>query len=241
MRIEFYYWAAMCPLNVEMQTILRDYQDHLDLKFFDISQDHRLAKKMQMYYPTLTVLNDSHRFYSPIRRSFLDAVCSGLLPKEQPYRPMLGRQEYSGSIVPITQENYHIACRCTGQPYLPGCANKAAFLQQHGIAVYGFINQERGKLLGGAEYMPSLLVPYDIPRDEKTAFITCVYLSDGELDYKTAPLKALEQYLAEQYDRVIVVSEETGVSLMETWRSSRGTATKTWELSIKMQVTAHCI
>lgn len=63
----------------------------------------------------------------------------------------------------------------------------------------------------GVEFMPSLLVPYEIPKDKKTAFITCVYLSDDKYDYKSAPLRKLEEYLRSTYDRVLVISDETGV------------------------------
>lgn len=77
---------------------------------------------------------------------------------------------------------------------------------------HGFLHtDERGNLLGGAEYLPSMLVPYDIPHSEDAAFITCVYLSDAEYDYKSAPIKALEQYLRKTYARVFAVTDEKGV------------------------------
>lgn len=211
MKLDFYYWASMCPLNVEMQNILMAHKDHIELALYDISENPQLAKSKQMYFPTMTVLEDSSRFYSPIQHAFAERVCNGILPAEKPYRPKLGTQEYRGTIVPITHDNYHIACRCTGQRCLGSSASKAEFLRKHGISVFGFMNQSEDRLLGGAEYIPSLLVPYDVPRDERTAFITCVYLTDSEFDYKTAPLTALEHYLAGQYDRVIVVSDEIGV------------------------------
>ena len=56
-----------------------------------------------------------------------------------------------------------------------------------------------------------MLVPYDIPHSEDAAFITCVYLSDAEYDYKSAPIKALEQYLRKTYTRVFAVTDEKGV------------------------------
>lgn len=66
-------------------------------------------------------------------------------------------------------------------------------------------------LLGGAEYLPSLSVPYSVPKDEATAFITCCYLTDEEYDCKSEPLSALERSLAEKYSRVTVISDEKGV------------------------------
>ena len=77
--------------------------------------------------------------------------------------------------------------------------------------IFGFMNVEHDTLLGGVESVPSTLVPYDIPADETTAFITCVYLSDIQYDYKTPCLNALEKYLSSVYDRIVVVSDEIGV------------------------------
>lgn len=83
---------------------------------------------------------------------------------------------------------------------------------RHTVAPYGFVHKnEEGCLIGGAEYLPSGIVPYDIPHDRKTAFLTCVYLSDSEYDYKSAPLLALERHLRGQYTRLIAITDEKGV------------------------------
>ena len=82
----------------------------------------------------------------------------------------------------------------------------------HMAEPYGFIHKdESGHLIGGAEYLPSIIVPYDILHDVNTAFITCVYMSDSEWDYKTAPLQALEHYLSGQYKKVIAIADENGI------------------------------
>ena len=77
--------------------------------------------------------------------------------------------------------------------------------------ILGFMNIEHNTLLGGVEYIPSTFVPYDIPVDKTTAFITCIYLSDTKYDYKTPCLRVLEKYLSNEYNRILVVSDETGV------------------------------
>lgn len=59
--------------------------------------------------------------------------------------------------------------------------------------------------------MPSKQVPYPIPKDEYTAFITCVYVSDSEFDYKTPALKALEEHLKHKYQKLLAISDEQGV------------------------------
>lgn len=211
MNIDFYYWASMCPLNIEMLKLFKGYGDRLEIHTHDITRDPALARQLRMYYPTLTVVNDRFRFYSPLSRSFLDRLCSGTVPKEVPYHPVLGTQTASGTIVPITRDNYHIAGSCTGRATCDGCDFKIRFLENNGLSVFGFMNLDGTTLLGGAEYIPSVLVPYNIPHEEKTAFLTCVYLSDSRFDYKTAPLSALEKYLSQFYEKICVITDEKGV------------------------------
>lgn len=56
--------------------------------------------------------------------------------------------------------------------------------------------EEEGGCIGGAEYVPSVIVPYHIPRREDTAFLTCSYLSSSENDYRSHPLERLETELS---------------------------------------------
>ena len=127
------------------------------------------------------------------------------------YTPKLGRKEYSGTIIPITRENYRLASCCTGKNCLDNCIKKISNPLFEQFPILGFMNIEHNTLLGGVEYIPSTFVPYDIPVDKTTAFITCIYLSDTKYDYKTPCLRVLEKYLSNEYNRILVVSDETGV------------------------------
>lgn len=210
-RIDFYYWSSMCPLNIDMLVLLKDYEKQIDIHTYDISNHPELAKKLNLFYPTLTVVNNRRRYFSPLNRHFLETIRNGSLPEETPYRPVLGSAAYSGTILPITAENYHIACRCTGRSHCGGCNHKVSLLSEQGLTVFGFMNVHNGTLLGGAEYMPSVSVPYPIPHDAKKAFLTCVYLSDERYDFKSAPLSALERYLSRRYQSLLVISDEKGI------------------------------
>lgn len=210
-RLDFYYWGAMCPLNMEMLALLDEYRDRLNIVRHDISGAPGLAKEMRMYYPTLTVVDGKTRYYSPLSAALLDRLCRGGLPREKPYVPELGTVERAGKIIPLTAASRYLAGQCTGRMCVHGCDCKAGALAEQGLPVFGFLNVEGKRLLGGAEFVPSELVPYDIPKDPRTAFLTCVYLSDGEYDVKSPPLRALEQYLSGQYRDVLVISDERGV------------------------------
>lgn len=212
MRLDFYYFSCQCPLNAHMLRLLEKYMDGIDIHCHDFANDFSLAKEMNLFFPTLTVLGGKKRYYSPLSQSFLEQVSQGKYPEEQPYLPRLSDKIMEKIIEPISDKNTHIACDCCGRSSENGCLEKKLFLKNTGLNIYGFLHRDTaGKLLGGAEYLPATLVPYPIVHDEDIAFITCVYMSDEEYDYKSAPLKALEEYLKKTYKKVLVISDEAGV------------------------------
>ena len=87
---------------------------------------------------------------------------------------------------------------------------KAAFLCSCGVSRFGLLHRIDGNVVGGVEWLPSLKVPYPIPRDAHTAFLTCVYHSSEQADYKSWPLKQLEAELKKSYQRILVISDELG-------------------------------
>ncbi|SUY45023.1 Uncharacterised protein [Clostridium putrefaciens] len=112
MKIDFYYWSYQCPLNSSMIELLREYEAKLDIIYHDISKDFMLAQKMNMFFPTLTVVNDKYRYFSPLTRNFLDLICNDYIPIEKPYRPKLGTIRKGVIIEPIKKSNYLIATKC---------------------------------------------------------------------------------------------------------------------------------
>lgn len=212
MKLDFYYFSYQCPLNGDMLRLLELYRDRIDICTHDIANDFALAREQRMFFPTLTVLDGTRRYYAPLSNTFLEHAARGEYPAEQPYVPQLSPDVTTCRVAPLTMENLALACGCCEHATAENCAEKAAFLKSCGQEIYGFVHlDERGGLLGGAEYLPSLRVPYDIPRDEKTAFLTCIYLSNAAHDYKTAPLRALENHLRGKYERLLAVSDERGV------------------------------
>lgn len=176
MRLDFYYYSYQCPLNDNMLQLLAKYEDKIDIRYYDISDDFDLAKKMNIFFPTLTVLDAEKRYYSPIYKDFLEQVVAGEYPKEKPYLPVLSNKIVTKHIEPLTENNIFIACDCCANKTENNWCEKVKFLKLHSLEPFGFIHTDDDKrLLGGAEYLPSTVVPYDIPRDKQTAFLTCTY------------------------------------------------------------------
>lgn len=210
MKIDYYYWGSMCPVSAEMRCLLREYKDIISIQFHDITNDFETAKKCQMYFPFLTIVNDEKRYYSPLSKEFLEMLITGVMRSEEPYVIPLGRTRKCVQIVPIKKGNYAKASFCTGGKHCTGCNEKIQMYLDIPDGIIGYMNIDGDKLLGGAEYYPSLQVPYDIIKGEDIAFITCSYMSDETYDYKSEPLHVLETYLSQQYKKVVVISDEIG-------------------------------
>lgn len=210
MQIDFYYWGNMCPLSEEIIRTLSSFNTQFDIRLHDITNDFATAKSNHIFFPFLTVVNSVKRYYSPISQPFLQSLCKDIFPQETPSTMTLGTLEKEVMIQPITQNNYFLASQCTARRRCPGCEKKLSYYQNLTDEIIGFMNTDGDILLGGAEYFPSLYVPYDIPKGPEIAFITCVYLSHQTYDYKSAPLRKLEQYLSRQYKKAVVISDEKG-------------------------------
>lgn len=210
MKIDYYYWGCMCPIAHETITLLNEYKDMLDIQYHDITHQVELAQKRNIFFPFLMVVNEEHRYYEPISKDLLETLKSGICAQEKPYIISLGRKQRNHEVIPITKHNYAIASRCTGRTQCLGCKGKLQMYQDIPNGIIGFMHVEGDRLLGGSEYYPSLLVPYNILKGEEIAFITCVYGSDESYDYKSAPLQALETYLSHTYKKAVVISDEIG-------------------------------
>ncbi|MCD2347140.1 hypothetical protein [Clostridium guangxiense] len=214
MQIDFYYWGTQCPINYETIKLLNSLDSNLfRISFYDITDDKALTKKMNMYFPFLTVFDDCIRWRSPINITLINKMRNGEKVKEKPYIVDIPSNKYKGKLIELTNETINeVKDCCTMSGCSDGCKAKGEFLSQVDGEFLGYLHFNNNRIIGGAEYVPSIFVPYDIPKDEKTAFLTCSYLSyDLEFDNKSYPLKTLEKQLKSKFKRIIGISDEKGV------------------------------
>jgi hypothetical protein len=211
MRIDFYYWGTQCPIIEETILLLKKFKGKVDWYLHDITDDQLIANQQKMFFPFLTVVDEKHRYRGPISEKLLNNFLEGKLGEEKPYIIPLAKEIYEGNIIPLTMENIAmISHGCTMSQCKGACRKKGKFLSSYCDGVFGFINVKDNKVLGGVEYLPSLVVPYNIPRDKDVAFLTCVYHSSSEYDFKSTPLKVLENYLKTRYNKILVITDEQG-------------------------------
>lgn len=99
--------------------------------------------------------------------------------------PTISRTFIKGTVEQLSLDKFDIACDCCGDKTSENYKKKIEFLKQYDLDIYGFIHKNgKGELVGGVEYLPAKVIPYDIPHDEDTAFLTCVYMTDAAYDYK---------------------------------------------------------
>lgn len=202
MKINYYYFGKQCPI---IEDTLRQWKNDVKMNCFDISEDFALAKQKKMYFPFLIECNNK-RYFAPFTQDTLTLIKEG--KREEPYIVPLGKEVREGTITPLTQNNIRkVKGICTLNGCAEDCIRKAIFLQKH-QDIYGFIHEYEGEVVAGVEYMPSTMIPYDIVRDKKTAFITCLYSPYNEFDYRSTVLKELEIYLKDKYDDVLIISDE---------------------------------
>ena len=150
-----------CPLNTEMLELLQAYDHRLEIHTHDIAKRPRPCWGA---WDVLSHVDGGERLSSiccPSAPGVPGAALSRELPSELPYRPALGRTPVTGTVLPITKENVDLAGHCVGHEG-PGCRQKAA-APGDGPFCLRVSPCTGNRLLGGAEYVPSVHVPYGIP------------------------------------------------------------------------------
>lgn len=211
MKITFYHWNTQCPIIHETIQLLNAYEDRIEIEYYDITNNWDLAHDQRIYFPFLTVFDDDKRWFGPLRTEILETYINGEFIEEMPYVIEQGNEVFYGELIELNNESVHLVSNgCSLNNCKISCEKKQQFLSEIGEEFYGYLNVSANKVVGGIEYMPSLNVPYSIPKDENIAFLTCAYHSSTNYDYKTYPLLALEKRLSEKYDKLVAITDESG-------------------------------
>lgn len=214
--IDFYYWGYQCPYNYSNKKILEEVRDEhgIDVNFYELSENHSIAEAMNLYSPTMTIFNNGLRWSGPITHQLIKKYLSGEVLTRTPYIVKSENNEIVGELKQLTQETIEdINNLCCSRNCSRSSLFKEEWLQvimdKYDLKNMGILHYLDGELVGGVEYVPSLEVPYKIPKAEDIAYITCVYASHPVNDYKSYPLKELEKHLVENgFNKVYAVASE---------------------------------
>lgn len=216
-KIDFYYWGDQCPHNSLLRDLLNKLMcnEKFNISFYDISKEHDMARRMNMYSPTLIVFDNKIRWNGPISLNIIQSIAQGNIPECKSYKVDLGRHIIKGNIKMLTEKNVFDTCICCA-PWEKAncCSSKAEWIKQirkeFNLPHLGVLHYYNNKCVGGAEFVPSLAVPYPIIKDKDIAFLTCSFLSEEDYDFKSYPLKKLEEELVllNYKSLVAIVSED---------------------------------
>lgn len=213
-QMDFYYWGDQCPYNHIILSLLREIQGEpaYQIRLHDISERPEIAASVQMYSPTLLIFDQTVRWNGPIQLETIQMIHSGTVPGRKPYAVSPGAM-LKGEIRFLSEETVPDMAQPCGCSALSCCRPKAEWVrslkERYGLPHLGVLHYQDGVCVGGAEFTPSLAVPYPIPRDERSAFLTCSFLSDEVFDYRSWPLRVLEEELsALGYQELLAVVSE---------------------------------
>ncbi len=201
-KIDFYYWGTQCPYNHSNRLVLERTEEELGLEveYHDIGKDHAMASRLHLYSPTMAIFDSGLRWSGPITFDLIKAYTEGEVPTRSPYVVESQGKLVEGHLFPLDLDN---ACDSAGL-CCPSWSKESALEKKAWLKGMmdvsksedlGVLHFQGETCVGGAEYLPSHLVPYDIPKSKEAAFLTCVYASDPEYDYKSHALNELEAKL----------------------------------------------
>ena len=213
---DFYYWGDQCPHSHILKRQLSLWLDDspFTVNYYDISSNLQLAEDLNIYSPNLLIFNGKIRWNGPISRETLRVIAQGEMPQKEPYKVDISDNIVTGSLIKLTEETVFDTYKSCASQYNKECCNSKAewikkIRKEYELPCLGLLHFINGECVGGAEFVPSEIVPYSIPREKTKAFLTCAYLSDENADYKNYPLRKLEEILAEiGYKELIAIASE---------------------------------
>lgn len=197
--LRFFYFGNQCPHNgyllARIKTIA--WRESVTLHLHDVTGDDALCAQYRVFSPQMLMVNERHRLHGPFSSERVVALLDDEDTGPVPFAVRQSSDVVRGDLVPLTPESALSTCHtCAGSPDPGLCRGKAEWVAQmmedSGLPHLGYLHTADGRCVGGAEFLPSRLVPYPIPaKGPEDAFLTCVYVSDEAHDYKTHPTKRL--------------------------------------------------
>ena len=218
--LKFFYLGNQCPHNCYLLARIKTiaWGERVKLHLFDITDDPETCKKYQVFSPNMLIVNDTYRLHGPFTKERVEALLQD--EDTEPKRYVVDQSDdvVTGDLTPITSNSVlSTSTICSGADDEGLCRGKSEWVERvlrtAGLEHIGYIHSYGGKCVGGAEFLPSTMVPYPIPDKRKdNAFLTCSYLSDADHDYKTHPLERLVEDLREWgFETLSVVVSSEGV------------------------------
>jgi hypothetical protein len=218
--LRFFYFGNQCPHNGYLLARVKTlaWKESVTLHLHDITGDEDTCSKYGIFSPQMLLVNDRYRIHGPFSTDRVLELLEEENTEPSKSSSRQGDDVVRGDLVPLTPDSALSTCdTCAGSPDPGLCRGKAEWVSEmmkaSGAPHLGYLHIIRGRCVGGAEFLPSELVPYPIPgKRPAEAFLTCAYVSDDEHDYKRHPVERLLRDLKGRgYESVSVAASTEGV------------------------------
>lgn len=197
--LRFFYFGNQCPHNGYLLARIKTvaWKESVTLHLHDVTGDEAVCAEHRIFSPQILIVNDRYRLHGPFSSERVQALLEDEMTDPSPFVVRQSDEVVRGELTPLTTKTALTTCdTCAGSPDPGLCQGKAEWvgqmMQSSGTPHLGYLHTMNGRCVGGAEFLPSRLVPYPIPeKGPRDAFLTCVYMSDEEHDYKTHPTERL--------------------------------------------------
>lgn len=215
-KIDFYYWGDQCPHNCKMRELLSNFSNdkRCKINLFDISKDYNIAEKLNIFSPNMIIIDNDLRWHGPISIDNLENILNGTIPEAKTYNVKMSNNIIMGDIKDLTEETIIDTCAlCSSSKKDIYCKDKGNWIkvlrQRYNLPHMGKLHYLNEICIGGAEFIPSVVVPYPIPKAEDMGFLTCSFTTSENGDYKTYPLQRLEEELPKLgFKSIIAIASE---------------------------------
>jgi hypothetical protein len=212
------YFGNQCPNNGYLLARIKTlaWKEFVPLHLHDVTDDERICKEYRLFSPQLLIVNDRYRVLGSFSKEQVLALLEDELQETSRSEPPNGDDIVRGTLIPIDSESALSTCRpCTGTDDAGLCMGKSEWvretLKKTGTEHLGYLHIVDGACVGGAEFLPSRMVPYPIPdKGDGDAFLTCVFRTDRVFDFRTHPLERLIEELGRVgFSTVSVVASDS--------------------------------
>ncbi len=214
--IDFYYWGVQCPHNYSNMKVLKTIEEkyNVNVNYIEMSEHQDRVKELNIYSPTFTIFNKKLRWTGPITEELIVKYLEGETLQRTPYVVRSENIRVEGELklfIPTLSSD--IKKLCCSKKCQSSFQEKSKWLNQvmtdYELKHLGVLHYVENDCVGGVEYIPTLAVPYDIPKSLDSVFLTCVFLSDPIYDYKSHPLEKLEKELkSDGYKKIYAVTSK---------------------------------
>ncbi|MBI9011526.1 MAG: hypothetical protein JEZ08_04790 [Clostridiales bacterium] len=214
--IDFYYWGIQCPYNFSNMKALEAVEEKYNVKvnYIEMSKHQDIVKELNIFSPTFTIFDKKLRWTGPITEELILSYLNGEMLHRTPYIVKSENRIVKGELkLLIPKLSSDIKKLCCSKTCKNSSAEKGMWLNQlmsdHDLKHMGVLHYVDSECVGGVEYVPTMAVPYDIPKSADSAFLTCVYASDPIYDYKSYPLEKLEEELKRDgYKKIYAIASQ---------------------------------